>query len=73
MIGYNITMSNVNNRLNGMGGMVTSMHEGDVSLSFGSMNGNSSGGNNYGYSPGINTRIDELIKKYKYSARVKWL
>lgn len=73
MVGYTVTTSKVNARLNGLAGVVNSMHEGDVSLSFGSLNGNSSGGNNYGYSPSVNTRIDELIKKYKCSARVKWL
>lgn len=71
MIGYTISYGKVNNRLNGLGGFVNSMHEGDLSLNFGSNNG--AGNSNYGYNIGINNKIDELARKYRYSARVKWI
>ena len=71
MVGYTISYGKTNTRLNGMAGFVNSLHEGDTSMNFGSNNGSSN--NNYGYSIGVNNRIDELSKKYKYSARIKWI
>ena len=71
MVGYSISYGTVNTRLNGMAGFVNSMREGDLSLNFGSNNG--AGNNNYGYSTGVNNRIDDLVRKYKYNARVALL
>lgn len=70
MLGYTISYSNANQRLNGLAGFVNNIHEGDMSMSFGNGSGGSGSGN-YGYNPGINNKIEELRKKYKFSPRVK--
>ena len=71
MLAYTISYGNANQRLNGLGGFVNSLHEGDLSMSFGGMSGSSGGSKDYGYNPKINTKIDELQRKYQYSSKVK--
>lgn len=71
MVGYTITSGLVNSKLGGLNGFVTSLHEGDVSMSFG--NGNGGSNNNYGYNAGVNSKIDELKNRYLYSARVRFI
>lgn len=70
MIGYTISYGNANRTLNGLGGFVNNLHEGDLSMSFGNMNGGG-GTKDYGYNSGINSKIDELKNKYQFSSRVK--
>lgn len=71
MIGYSISFGNANSRLGGWGYLASSLHEGDVSISFGGGQTNGKGG--YGYSSAINSLIDSLRERYQYSARVRLL
>lgn len=68
MVAYTISYGKANNRLGGLAGFVNSLHEGDVSMNFGSNNGGNN--SNYGYSIGVNNRIDELSRLFKYNSRV---
>ena len=71
MVAYTVGYGKANQTLNGLGGFVNSMHEGDTSLSLGSKS--SSGGvGDYGYNSGINTKIDDLRKRYMFTGRVKY-
>lgn len=71
MVGYTIRYGKVNSMYGGINGIASSLKEGDVSINFSS--NNQSGVGTYGYDGGINNRIDELKKKYAYSARVRLL
>ena len=72
MIAYTISFGKMNSSVGGFGYLASSLKEGDVSISF--SNGNISGGSGgYGYSAPINSKIDELRKKYQYNARVRLL
>ncbi len=71
MVGYAIRYGKVNSMYGGINGIASSLKEGDVSINFSS--NNLSGVGVYGYDGGINNRIDDLKKKYAYSARVRLL
>ena len=68
MVAYTISYGKANNRLGGLAGFVNSLHEGDLSMNFGSNNGGNN--SNYGYGIGVNNRIDELSRLFKYNSRV---
>jgi len=72
MIAYTISFGKMNSSVGGFGYLASSLKEGDISISF--SNGNISGGSGgYGYSAPINSKIDELRKNYRYTARVRLL
>ena len=71
MVGYSIRYGKVNEMYGGINGIASSLKEGDVSINFSSNNLNGVGV--YGYDGGINNRIEDLKKKYGYSARVRLL
>lgn len=71
MVGYNIRYGKINMMYGGINGIASSLKEGDVSVNFSSNNLNGVGV--YGYDGGINNRIEDLKKKYGYSARVRML
>lgn len=73
MISYTVKYNTVNQRLGGMAGFVNNLHEGDLSMSMGAMTGATGGAVDYGYSPSVNSRIDDLKRKYSYNSRVNWL
>lgn len=71
MIGYTIVNSAIKQKYGGINSFASSLKEGDVSINFSS--GNRSGVGVYGYDGGIDNRIDDLRKRYVYSARVRLL
>lgn len=71
MVAYTISFGKMNSSVGGFGYLASSLKEGDVSINF--SNGNISGSGGYGYSAPINTKIDELRKKYHYTPRVRLL
>lgn len=73
MIGYTLSMGSANQNLGGFGFVASSVREGDVSVTLANGGKSSNGGVDYGYSPSVNSKIDDLVKKYKVSARIKWL
>ena len=71
MLGYTIRYGKINSIYGGITGIASSLKEGDVSVNFASNNLNGVG--SYGYDGGINNRIEELRKRFTYSARVRLL
>ena len=71
MVSYTISFGKMNSSVGGFGYLASSLKEGDLSISF--SNGNIGGSGGYGYSAPINSKIDELRKSYKYTARVRLL
>ena len=71
MIAYTISFGRNNLNMGGLGYFASSLHEGDVSVSMGNSNRSVNGGVDYGYTPSINSRIDDLKKRYNYTARLK--
>ena len=69
MVGYTINYAKVMDATGGMNRFLSSMKEGDVSLSFGKSN--PSGVGDYGYDGSINSKIDDLRKRYMYSAKAR--
>lgn len=68
-----IRFTNVNSMIGGYGGLASSLREGDVSVSLSNWGVDGSKGG-YGYSGGVNSRIDDLVEKYgSRRARVRWL
>jgi len=70
MVAYTISFGKSNLSLGGWGYLASSLKEGDVSINFSS---GATGDGAYGYTGSINNKIDELKKKYAYSARVRWI
>lgn len=67
-----IKYGDINRMLGGYGGIASSMHEGDVSISLANWGVDGSKGG-YGYSGSVNSRIDDLVDKYSRTVRVRWL
>lgn len=67
-----IKYGDINRKLGGYGGLASSMHEGDVSISLANWGVDGSKGG-YGYSGAVNNRIDDLVNKYSRTVRVRWL
>ena len=73
MIGDTVKYKNINDMIGGYGGVASSMHEGDVSISLGNWGVDGSKGG-FGYSGSVNSRIGDLVEKYSArKTRVRWL
>jgi hypothetical protein len=70
MLAYTISYGQANKRLNGLAGFVNSVKEGDLSMSFGGINGSGGKTTDYGYGSGVNGKIDELCRMFKYNSKV---